>query len=105
MHPVRMPLDQTLALLDRSGRRRAGQYPNDRVLDRESVHELLRVRELLKHLNCADINRFLVQVWPQFGRRGQDEECDQRQNNERAVYLKNQRHHLAPGLSSRTPNR
>jgi hypothetical protein len=62
MDPVRTPLDQTLALLDRSER-------------------------------CADINRFLVQVWPQSGRRGQDEECDQRQKAERAVYLKNRRHH------------
>jgi hypothetical protein len=105
MDPVRTPLDQTLALLDRPERCRSGQYLNDRVLDRERVDELLRVRELLKLLNCADINRFLVQVWAQFGRRGQDEECNQRQKAERAVYLKNRRYHLAPSLSSRTPNR
>jgi hypothetical protein len=90
MDPVRTPLDQTLALLDLSERRRS-------VPDRESVDELLRVRERLKLLNCADINCFLVQVWPQFGRRGQDEECDQRQKAERAVYLQNRRHHLGSG--------
>ncbi len=105
MDQVRTPSDQTLALLDRAGRRRSRQYLNDRVLDRESVDELLRVRELLKLLKCADINCFLVQVWPEFGHRGQIEECDQRQNTNRAVYLKNQRYHLVPGLSSRAPNR
>ena len=62
MYPVRMPLDQTLALLDRSGWRRSGRVFNDRVLDRESVAELLRARELRNLLKCADINRLLVQV-------------------------------------------
>jgi hypothetical protein len=62
MDPVRTPLDQTLALLDRSGRRRSERVFNDRVLDRESVAELLRARELPKLLKCADINRFLVPV-------------------------------------------
>jgi hypothetical protein len=62
MDPVRTPLDQTLALLDRSGRRRSERMFNDRVLDRESVAELLRARELPKLLKCAGINRFLVQV-------------------------------------------
>jgi hypothetical protein len=66
MDQVRTPLDQTLALLDRAGRRRSRQYLNDRVPDRE-------------------IKPFLVQVWPKFGPRGQDEECDQRQKAERAV--------------------
>jgi hypothetical protein len=62
MDPVRTPLDQTLALLDRSGRRWSERMFNDRVLDRESVAELLRARELPKLLKCAGINRFLVQV-------------------------------------------
>ena len=62
MDLVRTPLDQTLALLDRSGRRWSERMFNDRVLDRESVAELLRVRELPKLLKCAGINRFLVQV-------------------------------------------
>jgi hypothetical protein len=48
MDQVRTPSDQTLARLDRAGRRRSRQYLSDRVLDRESVDELLRVGELLK---------------------------------------------------------
>jgi hypothetical protein len=86
MDQVRTPSDQTLARLDRAGRRRSRQYLNDRVLDRESVDELLSIGELPK---LANIKLFLVQVWPQFGHGGQDEECDQRQKAERAVYLKN----------------
>ena len=62
MDPVRTPLDQTLALLDRSGWRRSGRVFKDRVLDRESVAGLLKARELRNLLKCADINRFLVQV-------------------------------------------
>ena len=62
MDLVRTPLDQTLALLDRSGRRRSGRVFNDRVLDRESVAGLLKARELRNLLKCADINRFLVPV-------------------------------------------
>ena len=61
MDPVRTPFDQTLALLDRSGWRRSARVFNDRVLDRETVDELLRARELPKLLKCAGINRFLVQ--------------------------------------------
>jgi hypothetical protein len=41
MDLMRTPLDQTLALLDRSGRRWSERMFNDRVLDRESVAELL----------------------------------------------------------------
>jgi hypothetical protein len=62
MDPVRTPLDQTLALLDRSGWRQSGRVFNERVLDREGVAELLRARELRNLLKCADINRLLVQV-------------------------------------------
>jgi hypothetical protein len=69
---------------------------NDRVRDREGVAELLRARKLLKR---ADIKRFLVQVRSQFGHRGPDEECDQREKTKRAVQLKNQRCHSIPGLS------
>jgi hypothetical protein len=62
MDLVRTPLDQTLALLDRSGRRRSGRVFNDRVLDRESVAGCSKPRELRNLLKCADINRFLVPV-------------------------------------------
>jgi hypothetical protein len=87
---------ETLARLDRSGRRRPGRVFDDRVRDREGVAELLRARKLLKR---ADIKRFLVQVRSQFGHRGPDEECDQREKTKRAVQLKNQRCHSIPGLS------
>ena len=73
---------ETLARLERSGRRRSERMFNDRVRDREGVDELLRARKLLKR---ADIKRFLVQVRSQFGHRGQDEECGQREKTKRAV--------------------
>jgi hypothetical protein len=59
-------LDRTLAPLDRVGRRGWSQYLEGRNLNR-------------------DIKPFLVQVWPQFGSRGQDEESNQRQKAERGV--------------------
>jgi len=62
MRPVRTPLDQTLALLDRSGRCRSGRVFNDQVLDREGIAGLLKARELRNLLKCGDINRFLVPV-------------------------------------------
>jgi hypothetical protein len=97
MDQVRMPVDQTLGLLDWTGWRRPGLIFNDRGIDLEGVAGLLSADELLK------IEEILVQVRSQFCHRGQDQECDQRENTDRAVYLKNQRHHLAPGLSVLMP--
>jgi hypothetical protein len=97
MDQVWMPVDQTLGLLYRTGWRRPGLIFNDRGIDLEGVAGLLSADELLK------LEEILVQVRSQFCHRGQDQECNQRENTDRAVYLKNQRHHLAPGLSVLMP--
>jgi hypothetical protein len=104
MEQVRAHSDRTLALLYRTGWRRPGRIFNDRGIDREGVAGRLRPDEFLELLKLDEIKLFLVQVRSQFGDRGQDEECEQRQKAERAVYLKNERYHSAPGLSGRTPN-
>jgi hypothetical protein len=100
MDQVRTPLDQTLGLPYRTGWRRPGLIFDDRAIDLEGVAGLLSTDERLKLFKLEEI---LVQVRSQFCHRGQDQECDQRENTDRAVYLKNQRHHLAPGLSGLMP--
>ena len=96
MEQVRAHTDRRLALLYRTGWRRPGRIFNDRGIDREGVARLLRPDEFLELLKLDEIKLFLVQVRSQFCHRGQDQECDQRQNTEGAIYLKNQRYHLAP---------
>jgi hypothetical protein len=86
MDQVRMPVDQTLGLLDWTGWRRHGLIFNDGGIDLEGVAGLLTADELLKLLKLDEI---LVQVRSQLCHRGQHQECDQRKKTERAVYLKN----------------
>jgi hypothetical protein len=103
MEQVRAHPDRTLALLYRTGWRRPERLFDDRRLERENIVRPLRVDELLKLLKLDEIKLFLLQVRSQFGHRGQDEERDQREKTNRAVYLKHQRYHSEPGLC-RTPN-
>jgi hypothetical protein len=86
MYQERAPWDLALALLDRAGRLRPECLFDDRRLERERTLRPLRVGELLK---VDEIQLFLVQVRSQLRHRGQDQECDQRENTERATYLKN----------------
>jgi hypothetical protein len=107
MEQVRAQSDQTLALLYRTGWRRPERLFDDRRLERENIVRPLRVDELFKLLKLDEIKLFLLQVRSQFGHRSQDEERDQCDKTNRAIYLKNERYHPTTWfrIPSRIPNR
>jgi hypothetical protein len=107
MEEVLARWDRTFAPLYRAGRRRPERLFDDRRLKRESIVRPVKIDELLKLLKLDEIKLFLVQVRSQFGHRSQDEERDQCDKTNRAIYLKNERYHPTTWfrIPSLMPNR
>ena len=83
----------TTFAFDSAVRARCGTVFVRQVADLGIEIGLFAAGEFPKLFELVEIKLRPVQVWPQFGDAGQDEEGDQREKTQRAVCLQNQRYH------------